>query len=50
MADRLPPPMNSEQAAARRRAVRRTVFVLVLVAVGIYLFALGSGSLPGAAQ
>ena len=48
MADRLPPRMTSDEAAARRRAVRRTVVVLVLVAVGIYLFALAGGSLPGA--
>ena len=49
MADR-PPTMSTEQAAARRRAVRRTVLVLVLVVAGIYLFALASGSLPGAVQ
>jgi hypothetical protein len=49
MTDR-PPTMNREQAAARRRAVRRTVAVLVVVALAIYVFALAGGSLPGATQ
>ena len=49
MADR-PPTMSQEQAAARRRAVRRTVAVLVIVALAIYVFALAGGSLPGATQ
>ena len=40
--------MSDEQAAARRRAVRRTVAVLVVIAVAIYLFALAGGTLPGA--
>ncbi|WP_181168238.1 hypothetical protein [Cognatiluteimonas lumbrici] len=42
-----PPTMTPEQAAARRRGVRRTVLVLAVVALLIYLFALNGGTLPG---
>lgn len=41
--------MTPEQAAARRRGVRRTVLVLAVVALLIYLFALNGGPLPGVA-
>src|SRR5690606_38018745 len=44
-----PPTMTPEQAAARRRGVRRTVLVLAVVALLIYLFALNGGTLPGVA-